>query len=117
MTTCEKVQVEVGHGFSAVPAIVDHDPEAVFTQSLLLGDNTYAGEEVAEEILFGRVGLADPSDELLRNKEQVHRGLGRDIPETQALVVLVNDVGRNLPVYDLLEDCFFSHWKSASERE
>lgn len=117
MTTCEKVQVEVGHGFSAVPAIVDHDPEAVFAQSFLFGDDTDAGEEVAEEILFGRVGLADPSDELLRNKEQVHRGLGRDIPETQALVVLVNDVGRNLPVYDLLKDCFFSHWKSASERE
>ena len=110
MTTCEKVQVEVGHGFSAVPAIVDHDPEAVFTHSLLLGDNTYAGEEVAEEILVGRVGLADPDDQLFRNKEQVHRSLGRDITETQALVVLVDDVGRDLPVYNLLKDGFFSHY-------
>ena len=104
------MQVEVGDGLASMFAIIDHDPEAVFTQSLLLGDNTYAGEEVADEILVGRVGLADPDDQLFRNKEQVHRSLGRDISETQALVVLVEDVGRDLPVYDLLEDGFFSHY-------
>ena len=117
MTTCEKVQVEVGHGFSAVPAIVDHYPEPVCTKAFLFCDEAYAAKKVSEKALVGGFCFSDPSDKFFRNKEQVHRCLGRDIPETQALVVLVNDVGRNLPVCDLLEDCFFSHWKSASERE
>jgi hypothetical protein len=37
-------------------------------------------------------------------------GLRSDIPETKTLVVLVDDVGRDLPVYDLLKDGFFSHY-------
>ena len=94
---------------STVPAIVDHDPEAVFAQSFLFGDNTYAGEEVAEEILVGRVGLADPDDQLFRNEEQVNRGLRGDVPEAEAQVVLVDDVARDFPVCDLLEDGFLRH--------
>lgn len=117
MTTCEKVQVEMGHGFTAMFPIINHYPEPVCTKAFLFCDEAYAAKKVSENALVGGFCFSDPSDEFFRNKEQVHRCLGRDIPETQALVVLVNDVGRNLPVCDLLEDCFFSHWKSASERE
>lgn len=105
--------MEVGHGFTAMFPIINHYPEPVCTKAFLFCDEAYAAKKVSEEILVGRVGLADPDNELLRNKEQMHRCLGSDIPETQALVVLVNDIGRNLPVCDLLEDCFFSHWKGA----
>lgn len=107
--TGEEVEVKVRNCFSTVPAIVDHDPEAVFAQSFLFSDDTDAGEEVAEEILVRRVSLADPHDQLFRNEEQVNRGLRGDVTEAEAQVVLVDDVARDFPVSDLLEDGFLSH--------
>ena len=103
------MQVEVGNGFSAVPAIVDHHPEPVPTQAFLFGDDPDPGEEVAEEILVRRVGLPDPDDQIFRNEEQVYRGLRGDVPEAETEVVLVDDVARDFPVGDLLEDGFLRH--------
>ena len=106
--------MKVRHGFTAMFPIINHYPEPVCTDAFLFGDEAYPAKKVSKQALVGGFCFSDPGDELLRNKEQVHRCLGRDIPETQALVVLVNDVGRNFPVCDLLEDCFFSHWKGTS---
>ena len=72
----QEVEVQVGNGLSSVPAIVDHHPEAIFTQSLLLRDNADASEKVAKKILIRGIGLSDPDDQLFRHEEQVHRGLG-----------------------------------------
>lgn len=109
----QEVEVQVGNGLSSVPAIVDHHPEAIFTQSLLLRDNAYASEKVSKKILIRGIGLSDPDDQLFRHEEQVHRGLGSDVPEAEAQVVLVDDISRNLPIRNLLEDGFFSHGKIA----
>ena len=117
MATGEDVQVEVGNGLSPVPAIVDHHPEAVFTQSFLLRDEADPGEEVAEEILIGRVSLADSDDQFSGDEEEMHRSLGGDIAEAETEVVLVDDIGRDFTIGDLLEDGFLSHGPSENERE
>ena len=109
--------MKVRNGFSAIPAIVDHHPEPALTQTFLFGDDTDAGEEVAEDILVRRIGLPDPDDQIFRNEEQVHRGLRGDVAEAETEVVLVDDVARDFPVGDLLKDGFLRHGMSKSERE
>ncbi len=101
--------MEVGDRFAAVGAVVDDDPEAVLREAFLLGDEAHAGEEVAEEVLVGGIGLGETNHRFPGNEQKVDRGLGVDITETQALIVLVNDLTGDLAIGDLLEDGFFSH--------
>lgn len=106
MAAAEDVEVEVGNGFAAVGPVVDDDAEAVTVEAFLLGDGAEAGHHVAEEFLVFGGGFGDAGDGLFWDKEEVGGGLGTDVAETEAEVVLVDDVGGDLAIGDFLEEGF-----------
>src|SRR5690606_22924640 len=54
--------------------------------------------------LVTRLQVVERGDRPLGNEQHVHRRLRVDVAEGQDLLVLVDDVGRNLPGDDLVED-------------
>ena len=93
----------MGHGFSAVGAIVDDDSEAIFGVAFLAGDLADFQEEMAQEFLvFGRA-FGDANDWFFGNEKKVDRGLGRNVTEAKAEIVFVDDVGGNFPGDDFFK--------------
>ena len=90
---------------ASLHAVVDDDPEPL-VQLLLLGDFLRGVQEVAEELLVTLLRLAELRQAAadLRDDQEVRFGLGRDVPERQAQVILVDDVARDLLGDDLIED-------------
>jgi hypothetical protein len=110
------MEMQVRHGLAALVTVVDDNAEAVFSEAFLFRDDPDPGEEMAEEILVGGIGLPDPHDQLLGHEETVHRSLRRDVAKAEAEVVLVDDIARDFTIGDLLEDGFLSHGPSEGER-
>ena len=106
MASTEKVEVEMGHGFAAIGAIVDHEAIASRIQFQLAGDFLGGGQEVAEDgMLFRRdggvAGLVWRGDETT-----VYGGLGGNVAEGEDVVVLIDDVGLGFAVDDPFKDRF-----------
>jgi hypothetical protein len=66
----------MGHGFSAVGAIVDDDSEAIFGVAFLAGDLADFQEEMAKEFLVVGRAFGDANDWLFGNEKKVDWGLG-----------------------------------------
>ena len=111
------MQVEVGDGLPSVPAVVDDDPEPILGEAFLFRDDPDPGEEMAEEILVGGIGLPDAHDQFPGDEEEMHGGLRGDVAEAETEVVLVDDIARYFTIGDLLEDGFLSHGPSEGERK
>ena len=65
-----------------------------------------ARSALAEHGLVGGGGFADAGDELLRDDEHVHRGLGINVVDGDAEIVLMREQGRDFAVNDFLEKSF-----------
>jgi len=109
--------VEVGDGLPSVPAVVDDHPEPILGEAFLFRDDPDPGEEMAEEILVGGIGLPDAHDQFPGDEEEMHGGLRGDVAEAETEVVLVDDIARYFTIGDLLEDGFLSHGPSEGERK
>ena len=92
---------------------VVHD-EPVVAQPFLLCSDTGDGEEVPDERLVRLFDSVGAGDRLAGDYEDMERRTWVDVAESDAPVVLVDDVGRQLLVGDLLEEGLFSH--SGEER-
>lgn len=92
MTAAEQVQMEMVYGLAAVLADID-DHAIAGIKFFLAGDFGRSPQEMAEQsaVFGGRLG--EGGDVLARNDEQMHRSLGVDVGEGEALLVLV-DAGR-----------------------
>ena len=93
----------MGHGFSAVGAIVDDDSEAIFGVAFLAGDLADFQEEMAQEFQVVGRGFGDANDWFFGNEKKVDRGLGRNVAEAEAEIVFVDDVGGNFTGDDFFE--------------
>ena len=71
MPAAEEVDVEVGHGFPAVRAVVDDDAVAVFRESELCRQLRGGEKQVAEGRLVVGCGFADAGNVLGGNDEDV----------------------------------------------
>ena len=111
------MQVEVGNGLPSVLAVVDDDSEPILGEAFLFRDDPDPGEEMAEEILVGGIGLPDAHDQFPGDEEEMHGGLRGDVAEAETEVVLVDDIARYFTIGDLLEDGFLSHGPSEGERK
>ncbi len=111
------MQVEVGDGLPSVPAVVDDHPEPILGEAFLFRDDPDPGEEMAEEILVGGIGLPDAHDQFPGDEEEMHGGLRGDVAEAETEVVLVDDIARYFTIGDLLKDGFLSHGPSEGERK
>jgi len=115
LSAAEEVDVEVGHGFPAVRAVVDGDAEAGFREAEIACDGCGGEKQVAEEGLVFRVRLADARDGLPRDDQDMGGCLRGNVPEGAAEIVLVDDFRRDLPVVDFLEKCLHGGAKMAAE--
>src|SRR5208283_969426 len=59
---------------------------------------------MSEGGFVGGRGIAGPGDELLGDDEKVHGGLGPNVVNDDAALILMLDPGGNFPVDDALED-------------
>ena len=93
--------MEVGHALPRLRPDVGHYPVAVQAQPLgLLGDD---GEHVGHNGGVAPINLGRGADVGLRNYQEMGGGLGVDVVEGQALLILIDLVGRNLPGGNLAE--------------
>ena len=103
------MDVQVVDALASLNAVVDDDPEPL-VQLLLLRDLLRGVQEVAEELFVTLLRLAELRQAAadLGDDQKVGLCLGRDVPERQAQVILVDDVAGNLLGDDLIEDGGFA---------
>jgi hypothetical protein len=94
--------VKVGDGFAGVGAVVDDETKTA-GELELFGDRAGGDQEVTEDGLLVGGGVADAGDDGLGDDQQVDRGLGGDVVDDDATVVLVFDLGGDFAVDDSLE--------------
>ena len=78
----------------SVGAAVVDDSEAVLSEALKTGDLRYRELDPAEKFLFTVGESEQRRNVFFRGDDDMHRHLRRDIPESDAILVLVNDRGR-----------------------
>jgi hypothetical protein len=103
MPPAQNVTVQVGHAFAAIAAVVDHETVAILRQPDLLRDFRRFQQQVSEQLLILRLCLADALDGLAGNDEDMRGGLRADVTESDDLVILIDDIRRDLAGGDLLE--------------
>ena len=103
--------MKVGDGFSTIGAIIDDEAIAGFFELALAGNALGGDEEMSEEgMILGRNG-AVAGVMFFRDEKNVNGGLGGEITEGEDVIILVEDIGRDLAVDDAFEDGF-GHWAS-----
>ena len=111
----EEVEMQTRDGFSAVGAVVDDKAVTGLVELTLAGDLLGGGKEMAKNGMMFRRDGGMPSMVLLRNEQNVDRGLGGGIAEGDNMGILIDDVGFGLAVDDPFEDRF-GHGPSFSTR-
>ena len=97
------VDVEMVDRLSTVLAIVDHKSVAV-SKSLLLGHLLGYQEKVSQELSVSLLRILDHGDPLAGDHQEVDRSLGADVIEGHALVILMDKLGWDGAVKDLVKD-------------
>jgi len=100
------MHMQMGNSFSAVFPIVDHKAETIVrvVKSEIARDFSCREQQVAQNGFIICVRLADAGNELFRDHKNVHRRLRCNIPEGEATIVLMDDVGGNLAGDDFFEE-------------
>ena len=90
----QQVDVQVGHGFACILAMVDDQAEALAggADAELAGHGTCRQEQGTQLRLIVRHRLAHAGDDALWNDENVDGSLGRDVPEGEGVSILVDDI-------------------------
>ena len=98
--------MKVRNCFSTIGAIIDDEAIACFFELALAGNALGGDEEMSEEgMILGRNG-AVAGVMFFRDEKDVDGGLGGEITEGEDVIVLVEDIGRDLAVDDAFEDGF-----------
>lgn len=97
------------HGLAAVRAVVDHDAVSGIGDTLIASDFGGGEQQVTEQRLVVILRHADARDYPFGHDEEVDGGLRRNVAKCETIVVLVDDVRRDLAVTDLFEERFFCH--------
>lgn len=107
MAPAKEMQMEMGDSFASVLTIVDDHPETLFLVTLLTGNLSDLEHQVAQEFLITGFGKRDPGDGFLGNEKEVDRSLRCNVAEAETEIIFVNDIGRNFPGDDFLEESGF----------
>ena len=106
MTAAEKVEMEMRDGLPSVGPVIDDEAVTGLVELTLAGDLLGGGKEMAKNGMMFRRDGGMPSMVLLRDEQNVDRGLGGDIAEGDNMGILIDDVGFGLAVDDPFEDRF-----------
>ena len=107
--------MEVGDGFAAVGAVVDHQAES-FIQAHLFGQIAADEHQVPEHGTLFVGCLGDPVDPFFGYDQEMDRGLRVDVADDDAPIVLELDLGRNLTIDDTGEEGRFGHEKKGLDQ-
>ena len=101
--------MKVGHGFPAVGAVVDDQAVAGVGSEKPLGFRDFPArhQQMAQKGCIVRLRGADAGNDPLGNDENMNRRLGTDVPEGEALIILVDDVRGDLAGDDFFEQGHF----------
>ena len=94
--------MQVKDALSRFFTVIDHQTEGV-ADAFLFGNPGRRLQQVAENIAIITACGRQRGNGFFRDDEYMHWRLGIDVPEGQAQIVLVHDVGGNFPGYDLAE--------------
>ena len=94
---------------AALCSFVDDSAVATFGKAFLSSHFGTSDHQVAQKRGVAILSLGDASESVtvLGNDEEVFGSDGCDVAESQTLVILVDDVGRDLLAHDLVEDGVF----------
>jgi len=104
MASGEKVEMQMGHGFASVGAVVDDQPVAGFFKLKLTTDPLGGGEELAENRMILRWNGRMAGMMFFRDQKNMDGRLRVDIPKGEDLFILVHDVSRHLAIDDALKN-------------
>lgn len=90
-------------------ATVVHDQPESITDTLLPRDFSSSQHQVAQQALVFRPGVGQAGDVLTRDHQDVCWSLRVDIPKSNNVVILVDDLGRGLAAGNLAEDAIRAH--------
>jgi hypothetical protein len=97
------MEMDVKHRLTGPLETVRHQAEAVLVQSLLAGDLDGRELELAKQLGSALIGVQQRRNMLLGDHQNVGGGLRADVVKGDDLVVLVNDLGRQLTGDDSTE--------------
>ena len=87
----------------AFAVAVQHQAESPLGDALLPGDVVRHQEEVSEESIITLACIKERREMPAGNNQDVDRRLRVDVLEGYGVIVLVDDLGRKLPLGDLTE--------------
>ena len=96
------MHVQVRDGLATIGTVVDHDAETLGKVKLTAQLGGHEQQMTQRRLVF-RGGLAYAGNGLARHNEYMRRSLRRDIVESHAHGVLVDQLRGNLAVSDFLE--------------
>lgn len=102
-STAEDMDVQVKHSLTTVIAGVD-DGAVAIVQAQLSGDNGDHLQQMSAEFGVGGGEFSQRGDGLFGNEQNMHGRLWTDVVEGHAVLIFVDDAGRDFAVDDFLED-------------
>jgi hypothetical protein len=100
------MEVKVGDSFAAIGAVINDEAVAGFVELALASDPLGGYEEMGEEGMIFRGDGTMAGVVFFWNDKNVNGCLGGEITEGKDVIILVEDIGRELAVDDPLEDGF-----------
>ena len=101
------MEVEVKDDLPAFAVAVQYQAESPLGDALLPGDVVCHQEEVSEESIITLACIKERREMPAGNNQDVDRRLRVDVLEGYGVIVLVDDLGRKLPLNDLTEETGF----------
>jgi len=95
--------VKMRHRLTRVRSVVEDQPKSIFLEPQLLGNLSRLDHQMSENLVVIRMRFGDARDRFLRNDQHMYRRLRFHVVESDYLVILVNELGRDFARDDFLE--------------
>lgn len=102
-TATQDMQVEVKHRLPSASAVVDCKAERI-AAAKLFRNLARSQHEVTKERLVFSCGITKARNRFARDQQHMHRCSGIDVLERDALVIFINNAGRDLACDDFFEE-------------
>jgi len=89
------MEMKVGHCLASVVAMIDDEPVSGASDAKFFPETGRDDEEMTEELLVSWLDVRYAGDWLDRHDEQMHGRLRLNIPEGEAILITVDDIGRD----------------------
>ena len=99
----EHVEVHVRHGLAGIRSVVHNHAKTALPDALLTRDCPRGSGDLAKRIIVLLCCVGKAHDVTAGYHKHMHGGLGMDVAKGHHIVVLVHDVGRDLPRHYLAE--------------